>query len=102
MVAYGEGNERLGTHKVMQVGDEALQVGKQTAQALIEEINSGGAVDRHAGDNLIPWLLLLGGAIRPSSLTPHTLTNLWVCRQFVGDRIRNCNGVIFVENPLTE
>lgn len=101
LVAHCEGGERLGAHNVMRSADNPQQVAYHTARSLLEEIESGCPVDRYAGDNLVSWLLLRGGAIRPSLLTPHTITSIWVCNQFVGNRMKNRNGIIYVDKPFT-
>jgi len=67
-------------------GKTAETVGKEAAEKLIIEINSGAAVDFHLADNLIPWLCFLGGAIKTSQISLHAQTNLWVCELFFGKR----------------
>ena len=62
----------------------AEDVGKEAANKLIKEIDSGAACDLHLADNLIPWLALLGGKIKTSKLTLHAKTNLWLCELFLG------------------
>ncbi len=62
----------------------AEDVGKEAANKLIKEIDSGAACDLHLADNLIPWLALLGGKIKASELTLHAKTNLWLCELFLG------------------
>ena len=51
---------------------------------LLKEIDSKAPVDLHLGDNLIPFLGLIGGKIKVSSVTNHTLTNIYVCEEFLG------------------
>lgn len=62
----------------------AQDVGKEAANKLIKELDSGSACDLHLADNLIPWLALLGGKIKTSELTLHSKTNLWLCELFLG------------------
>lgn len=65
-------------------GKPAEEVGKEAAEKLIKEINSGAVVDLHLADNLIPWLSLLGGRIKTSLVSLHTQTNIWICEEFLG------------------
>jgi RNA 3'-terminal phosphate cyclase len=51
---------------------------------LIEEINSGAAVDKHMIDNLIPVLGIVGGKMKTSEITKHTLSNVYVTEKFLG------------------
>ncbi|MBM3249421.1 MAG: RNA 3'-terminal phosphate cyclase [Candidatus Omnitrophica bacterium] len=62
----------------------AEDVGREAAEKLIGEIDSGAACDMHLADNLIPWMSLLGGRIKTSILSLHAKTNLWVCELFFG------------------
>lgn len=62
----------------------AEEVGREAAEKLIKEIELGAALDFHLADNLIPWLSLLRGAIKTSSVSLHTQTNIWVCELFWG------------------
>ncbi|MCM8781403.1 MAG: RNA 3'-terminal phosphate cyclase [Candidatus Omnitrophica bacterium] len=76
----------------------AEEVGLQAATKLINQIDSGAAVDLHLADNLIPWLALLGGKIKTSEVTLHTQTNIWICELFLGkiftvrDNTISCEG----------
>lgn len=69
----------------------AEEVGREAANKLSKEIDSGAACDLHLADNLIPWLSLVGGKIKTSEITLHTRTNLWICELFLG-RIFNVEG----------
>ncbi len=74
---------RLGADALGERGKRAEIVGQEAARALVEEIESGAAVDRHLCDNLIPFLGLMGGRIRTSTVSDHTLTNIHVTGQFL-------------------
>lgn len=74
---------RLGADALGERGKRAEQVGKEAADKLLNEINSKAPVDKHLADNLIPFLALIGNKIRVSKITNHTLTNIYVCEQFL-------------------
>lgn len=73
----------LGSDCLGEKGKKAEIVGKEAAEKLISEINSEAAVDLHLADNLIPFLALIGGRIKVSKISNHTLTNIYVCEQFL-------------------
>jgi RNA 3'-terminal phosphate cyclase (GTP) len=75
---------RLGADSLGERGKRAEEVGREAADKLLKEIESKAAVDRHLGDNLIPFIGLIGGKIKVSEITNHTLTNIYVCEQFLG------------------
>lgn len=74
---------RLGADALGEKNIPAEDVGAQAAEQLLKEISSGTPVDKHLADNLIPLLGLVGGSIRISEITPHTLTNISVVEQFL-------------------
>jgi RNA 3'-terminal phosphate cyclase (ATP) len=39
------------------------------------------------GDNLVPYVALFGGKINVAKISNHTLTNIYVVKQFLGDVI---------------
>ncbi len=75
---------RLGSDVLGKKGKRAEDVGKEAAEKLLKEIESKAPVDSHLADNLIPFLALFGGKIKVSEITNHTLTNIYVCEQFLG------------------
>lgn len=84
LLAYTDNNCILWADARGERNKPAEKVGKEAAQKLINEISSQAAVDFHLADNLIPWLSLLGGTIKTSSISLHTRTNIWICEQFFG------------------
>lgn len=74
---------RLGADALGEKGISAEDIGRTAANKLIEEVESGAAVDQHLADNLIPFLGLFGGRIRVSRITNHTLTNIYVTEKFL-------------------
>ncbi|MEA3514361.1 MAG: RNA 3'-terminal phosphate cyclase [Nanoarchaeota archaeon] len=75
---------KLGADALGERGKRSEAVGEEAAEKLIYEIRSGAAVDKHLADNLIPILALLGGQIRVSEITAHTLTNIYTVEKFLG------------------
>lgn len=84
LLAYTENSCILWSDSRGERNKSSEEVGIEAAEGLIEEIESGAAVDFHLADNLIPWLSLLGGTIKTSSISLHALTNIWVCELFFG------------------
>jgi RNA 3'-phosphate cyclase len=74
---------RLGADALGERGKRAETVGEEAARTLLTEIESGAPVDRHLSDNLIPFMGLVGGRIRTSEVSSHTLTNIYVTGQFL-------------------
>jgi len=97
---YAHMNERiiLGADSRGEITKPSEVVGRQAAQILLDEINSGAACDTHLADNIIPWLSVLGGEIRVSQISSHTQTNIWVAEQFFGKIFRIEGNTILVDN----
>jgi RNA 3'-terminal phosphate cyclase (ATP) len=70
-------------------GKRAEEVADEAVDELIEYMDSGGCVDPHLGDQLIPFVVLAGGksVFTVSKITRHLLTNIWVVKQFLDVRI---------------
>ena len=77
-------NNVLGGDCLGERGKRAEHVGQEAARNLIKEINSKAPVDKYLGDNLIPYLLV-GNRIKPSEITNHTKSNIYVVEQFFGN-----------------
>ena len=75
-------------------GKRAEIVGKEAAENLLKEINSGAAVDKHLMDNIIPLLALAKGIVKTSEITEHTKTAIWVCEQFLDVKFKIENNTI--------
>ena len=70
-------------------GLPAEKVGKAAAGEIITELGSGGAVDVHLADQLIPYMGLAGGgSFTMREVSGHTRTNIWVVEQFLGVEFR--------------
>ena len=75
----------IGANSLGEKGKRAEIVGRECADKLLEELK--GAVDSHAGDQLLPYLALTGGEILVSRVTDHLLTNAWVIEKFLPVKI---------------
>ena len=75
---------KLGADALGERGKRSEDVGEEAADKLISEIQSNAAVDQHIADNLIPILALVGGKIKVSKITAHTLTNIYTVEKFLG------------------
>ena len=75
----------LGADSLGKKGKPAEDVGREAAEKLVEDWESGATVDRHLADHLIPLMAIVGGAIRVPEFTEHLLTNIEVVKHFVGD-----------------
>lgn len=73
----------LGVDELGERGVKAEQIGSNAAQQLVQEIDSGAAVDRHAADQLLPFLALVGKEMNVSSLSEHAKTNMRVIEKFL-------------------
>jgi len=80
----------LGADALGEKGKRAEQVGEESANKLLKEIDSKAPIDSYTADNLIPWLALFGKQIKVSEITNHTKTNIWICEKFLG-KIFNIN-----------
>ncbi|MFP4045967.1 MAG: RNA 3'-terminal phosphate cyclase [Candidatus Aenigmatarchaeota archaeon] len=83
---------RIGGNALGEKGKASENVGKEAAEDLIR--NSGGAVDRYAGDQLLVYLALAGGRIKPSEVAGHCKTNLWTIEKFIDGDLQNENGLV--------
>lgn len=75
----------LGAQAYGKKGKLAEIVGKEAAQKLVEDWESGATVDRHLAEYLVPLLALAGGTVKVPQLTPNLLTGIEVAKRFVGD-----------------
>ncbi|MFH1486918.1 MAG: RNA 3'-terminal phosphate cyclase [Chloroflexota bacterium] len=74
----------LGADRAGRRGRSSEEIGRFVAEALLEDIDSGAAVDRHVADQLILHAALADGEsqyIIPR-MTDHVETNLWLVEQF--------------------
>ncbi|UCH33061.1 MAG: RNA 3'-phosphate cyclase [Armatimonadota bacterium] len=69
-------------------GKPAEKVGREAAQALLRELQSGAAVDAHLGDQLVPWAALADGesVYHAARRTDHLTSAAAVAEQVIGAR----------------
>lgn len=72
----------------------AEAVGEEAARNLLNELGSGAAVDRHAADQLLPFMALAGGEIKTSMITMHAKTNMAVIEKFLPVKFRVDGNII--------
>ncbi len=77
----------IGSDALGERGKKAEEVGKEAAENLLKEIKSLTPADVHLADQLIPFIALFGGEIKPVVETPHVLANRYVCEKFLGHDI---------------
>jgi RNA 3'-phosphate cyclase len=77
----------LGASALGERGVKAEVVGRNAAEALNLEIESGASVDVHQADQLLIPLALYGGEFHCRELSQHTKTNIEVIHMFFGDVI---------------
>ncbi|MFP4116811.1 MAG: RNA 3'-terminal phosphate cyclase [Candidatus Aenigmatarchaeota archaeon] len=73
-------NSVIGGNALGEKGKPSEKVGKEAAKDLIN--NSKGAVDRYAGDQLLPFLMVSSGRIKPAQITKHCKTNQRIIEKF--------------------
>lgn len=78
-------NSILGGDSLGAKGKRAELVGVEAAEKLLQDLNTGAALDRHMSDNILIYLALSEG---PSTITGaeysmHAHTALWVLKQFL-------------------
>lgn len=85
-------------------GKPALEVGKEAAERLLNELATKKPVDSHLCDQLLPFMALAEGysTIECSMLTEHALNNIKVCELLLGCKFEvkgnlNESAEIFVE-----
>jgi RNA 3'-phosphate cyclase len=85
----------LGSDALGERGRPAEEVGAIAGRILVEELESGAALDRHMGDIIVPYLVLAEGTseVSISRVTKHTQTNVKVAEWLTGVRF-NLEGEI--------
>ncbi|MEM3980686.1 MAG: RNA 3'-terminal phosphate cyclase [Ignisphaera sp.] len=79
-------NSILGGDALGMKGKPAEEVGREAAEKLYTEVISGAAIDRHAGDMLVPLMSLAKGTSRVtvSAISLHLLTALEIIKIVLG------------------
>ncbi|MFH1335461.1 MAG: RNA 3'-terminal phosphate cyclase, partial [Candidatus Zixiibacteriota bacterium] len=78
-------NTFAGFSSLGEIGKRAEKVAEEACEDFLHFVRSGGAVDPHLADQLIPYLALAEGqsTFTVSKITNHFLTNIWVVKQFL-------------------
>ncbi len=84
----------LGADSLGEKGKKAEIVGKEAAEQLIHEIDSGACVDKLTVDALIPWLAIFGGSVKTSNITNHTLTNIYTSEFFIVEKFEVKDNIV--------
>ena len=79
---------RLGASALGRRGKRAEEVGEEAARGLLDELESGGAVDSRLADQMIVWMAIADGPseVTTSRLTDHILSSVEVTEAVVGAR----------------
>lgn len=88
LVAETSSGALLGADNLGKLGVPAEKIAEEVAESLVRQIDSGAAVDKHLGDQLVIWASLADGLseYRVSELTTHTVTSIDLCRFLSGAR----------------
>ena len=78
-------NCKLGSDTLGELGKPAEKIGKETAEKLMETLNTGATVDEYLSDQILPFLALCNekSIIISPRLTNHAKTNIWVIKKFL-------------------
>lgn len=99
-VADFAGGQKLGGSALGERGRPAEDVGKQAADQLAKEIDSGAPVDEYAADQLLPWLAISGGAYRASAISEHTRSNALITESFLGKGLSIDGDIVRCQVPI--
>lgn len=106
-------NTILGANALGEKGKKAEIVGEEVAENLIREYESGGTIDSHTADQILPYLALAmaGGCstteIKVAKITDHCKTNIWVIEKFlpvkfeIEEKIILCRKTFSLESTLS-
>ena len=76
----------LGADVLGEIKKSSENVGKEAAEKMINQLESGFSMDPHAADQIIPYMALAKGpsCITTQEITQHTLTNISICEKLLG------------------
>lgn len=86
----------VGSSLCGEVGKTAEDVAKEAVQTFLEDITKD-ALDRFSSDQIIPYLGLLGGKVKISSLTDHVKSNIEVVEKFLEKKLEVKEDIVEVE-----
>jgi RNA 3'-terminal phosphate cyclase (ATP) len=75
-------NSILGSDALGRRGKPAEEVGREAAKSLLEDLSTGAALDRHASDMLLPYMMFADGvsSVTGCALTSHARTVVELAR----------------------
>lgn len=81
-------NTIIGVDNLGKLGKRAEEVGKEAVLELLKEEKSGSCLDKHLGDQILPYLALAGrkSQITVSEITNHLKTNVWIIEKFIAGK----------------
>lgn len=90
LFADRRGGARLGADGAGARGRPAEAIGRRVAALLLEDLRSGGWLDRYAGDQILPFAALASGEtrFRAPAITEHMQSGAWLAREFLGAEVR--------------
>ena len=88
-VAARKGQAIAGFSSLGARGKPAEQVAEEAVNSFLSFLDSGAAVDKHLGDQILPYLALAPGRseILVQGVSSHLRTNLWVVNQFMPSQL---------------
>jgi len=90
-------NSRIGGDSFGERVKTSEEVAEEAAYALIGEYKKGAVVDKHASDQLLPYLAIAGGSIKTSEITEHAKTNMFVIEKFLPVKFSVSDNIIEVK-----
>lgn len=91
-------NCKLGADYLGERGLLAEDVGKNCAELLKKEINSGGCFDKHMVDQILPFMAFAGKSrILVNEITEHAKSNIYVIEKFLPVSFKISGRIIEVE-----
>jgi RNA 3'-phosphate cyclase len=79
----------LGADNLGKLGKRAEDVGKEAALELLKEQKTNASLDKHLGDQILPYMALAGKSeILVSEITNHCKTNIWVIEKFLRGKFK--------------
>ena len=90
---------RIGSDRAGRRGRSSESIGRHVAQAFLEDVRSGTAVDRYIADQLILYAGLAEGITRYliPGITEHVETNLWLIEEFLGAKTKISGNLVEIE-----
>jgi RNA 3'-phosphate cyclase len=73
----------IGADALGERGVRAEDIGRKAAQNLLAELEKQAPADKYLADQLIVYLALLGGIIKTTEISNHTLTNIAIVEKFI-------------------